>query len=86
MNDECVPEYCPRCMSVQPVKVVRCATYAEWKCKNCDWQHDCETYDCDEDNEPVGSCDNCGTNLYRTDDDYFCDQCLWHAQRFGTMR
>lgn len=27
--------------------------------------------------EPVGSCDECGTNLYEEDDEFLCDQCLW---------
>ena len=27
--------------------------------------------------EPVGSCDDCGANLYEEDDPYLCDQCAW---------
>lgn len=30
------------------------------------------------DDDPVGSCQRCGTNLYVEDDVDFCDQCLWH--------
>ncbi len=34
--------------------------------------------------EPFGSCDWCGTNLYRDDEwDGLCDQCAWHAQQGG---
>lgn len=29
--------------------------------------------------EPVGSCDECGTNLYNGDDPDLCEQCLWAA-------
>lgn len=38
----------------------------------------------EEDDEPIGSCDNCDTNLY-ADDVYYvrglrlCGQCCWHA-------
>jgi len=33
-----------------------------------------------EDNfEPVGSCEECCTNLYEEDDPELCDQCLWAA-------
>lgn len=81
-----VSEYCPRCECVKPVVVVRGATYTEWKCKDCGWQHDCECDDYEGDTEPIGSCDNCGTNLYSHDDDFLCDQCLWHVQTYGRMR
>lgn len=30
--------------------------------------------------EPVGSCEQCGTNLYDEDDPEYCDQCLWWMQ------
>lgn len=33
-------------------------------------------HDCD---EPVGSCDWCGSNIYDDDCDGLCDQCAWHA-------
>jgi Zn finger protein HypA/HybF involved in hydrogenase expression len=36
--------------------------------------------DIDDDCEPTGSCDECGTNLYRDDDwDGLCSQCAWLA-------
>ncbi|OQW35855.1 MAG: hypothetical protein A4E20_08930 [Nitrospira sp. SG-bin2] len=31
--------------------------------------------------EPVGSCERCGVNLYKDDDEELCDQCLWHAKQ-----
>jgi hypothetical protein len=36
---------------------------------------------CDDPNEPVGSCDWCGVNLYADDDDELCDQCLWSSEQ-----
>lgn len=30
--------------------------------------------------EPVGSCEECGTNLYAEDDMDYCDQCLWRLK------
>lgn len=32
--------------------------------------------------EPVGSCEDCGVNLYSDDDPEYCDQCIW-ARRAG---
>jgi len=34
-----------------------------------------------DDNEPVGSCDNCDSNIYESEDDGsgLCDQCQWYA-------
>ena len=36
-----------------------------------------------DDGEPVGSCENCGSNLYADDDDQdeLCDQCYWWATK-----
>lgn len=31
----------------------------------------------DDDSEPVGSCDRCGVNLYKDDDEDLCNQCSW---------
>lgn len=37
--------------------------------------------DSDDDySEPVGSCEQCGVNLYEEDDDEYCDQCLWRLR------
>ena len=30
-----------------------------------------------DDNEPFGSCEDCGSDLYPGDDLDYCDQCLW---------
>ena len=35
-----------------------------------------EVFD-DDDGEPVGSCEECGTNLYAEDDAKLCGQCLF---------
>jgi hypothetical protein len=32
-----------------------------------------------DDDEPVGSCDECGVDLYADDDEELCEQCLWAA-------
>lgn len=37
-------------------------------------------FDDDPYDEPVGSCEECGTNLYAEDDPEYCDQCLWRMQ------
>jgi hypothetical protein len=39
-----------------------------------DW---CECPDDDDGMEPVGSCEECGVNLYKDDDPELCEQCLW---------
>lgn len=42
---------------------------------------DIEYEEFDEPNEPVGSCVNCGVNIYADEDDGsgLCDQCQWLA-------
>lgn len=40
--------------------------------------------------EPIGSCDSCGTNLYEDDcwvldGEELCDQCYWFATLGGGM-
>lgn len=44
-----------------------------------------EPRDCDDDwgdNEPIGSCDLCGTNLYPDDEwDGLCNQCSWSCEQ-----
>ena len=32
--------------------------------------------------EPVGSCEECGTNLYPDDDPELCDQCFWYRTQW----
>lgn len=38
-------------------------------------------WESDGDDEPIGSCDNCGCNIYAYEDDGsgLCDQCQWFA-------
>ena len=37
-------------------------------------------YPTDDDGEAIGSCDNCGCNLYRDEDyDGLCSGCAWYA-------
>lgn len=81
MNE--VRDYCFRCKTTQPVSPTQHATGTEWKCNVCGWQTDFDFDDefvdyADDNYEPVGSCEDCGTNLYEDDDSLFCDQCLWH--------
>lgn len=47
------------------------------------WSIDIEDwYYADEDDaEPVGSCDNCGTDLFPWDDPELCEQCEWYASQ-----
>lgn len=35
-------------------------------------------------NEPIGSCADCGCNLYEDDDEESCDQCLWYRSQGAT--
>lgn len=42
-----------------------------------EYDDDDDAWEDDESDEPVGSCEGCGTNLYEWDDDEVCDQCLW---------
>lgn len=77
-------EYCYRCKQVTPSKIQKHATWTEYLCAVCGWQVDIDYDDYDDDEEddgmePVGSCENCRTNLYEDDDAELCDQCLWYA-------
>ena len=72
-------EFCFRCERVTQSTQKDHASGTEWICLNCgnqvDFEHsdsDMDDYDC-----PVGSCCDCGTNLYEDDDPELCDQCLW---------
>lgn len=73
-------DYCMTCGTTQPVKSQRFPSGTEWRCAVCNAQTD---FDHDEDyddySEAVGSCENCGTNLYADDDPELCDQCLFYA-------
>lgn len=44
-----------------------------------DFDHD--DLDADERCEPVGSCDECGSDIYDDDWNGLCEQCAWHAEQ-----
>jgi len=48
-----------------------------------DWDMDEDDWEDDQWDEPVGSCENCSTNLYAEDDPELCDQCLWMRENFA---
>ncbi len=48
-----------------------------------DWEMDEDDWEDDQYDEPVGSCENCNTNLYAEDDPELCDQCLWMRENFA---
>jgi len=45
-----------------------------------DYDGECDPDDF-EDNEPIGSCENCESDIYESEDDGsgLCDQCQWYA-------
>lgn len=45
-----------------------------------DWVTDTRDEDDDDYSEPIGSCEQCGVNLYQEDDLEYCDQCLWRLK------
>ena len=70
-------EFCSQCNEVTKSRVVEHPSGTEWLCAVCGYQVDFMDSGDDEASEPVGSCDDCGTNLYEDDDPELCDQCLW---------
>lgn len=73
-------DYCVTCGKTQPVRSQRFPSGTEWRCEVCNMQTDFDhDEDYEDDNEPCGSCDNCGVNLYPDDDPELCDQCLFYA-------
>lgn len=81
MNDEQPHDYCMKCDRPQPVKPTRLPTGIAWYCTVCGNMTDFDQFDeWDCSGEPVGSCENCGTNLYEDDDEELCDQCIWWAE------
>jgi hypothetical protein len=76
-------DYCWKCQCSRDCKIVRHSSGDETVCLTCGTQVDfshSEMDDFEESDEPVGSCENCGTNLYPDDDDELCDQCLWQQR------
>jgi len=48
-----------------------------------DYETEYPDFDYDPYDEPIGSCDECGTNLYANEPGEsveYCDQCLWRMQ------
>jgi len=57
-----------------------------YECRDCFFGADEPSGDPDDEwnDEPVGSCEWCGTNIYADDygvADDLCDQCSWHAEQ-----
>ena len=49
----------------------------EW-CPDCNADYKQAAIDnAEDDDEPVGSCDQCGMDIYAHDDGNLCDQCSW---------
>lgn len=75
-------EYCFKCKQVTETKSVSHPSGVEFTCAECGWQVDYlhDEYDYDPCNEPIGSCEDCGTNIYEDEDDGsgLCDQCQWY--------
>jgi ribosomal protein L37E len=69
--DESEPGVCAQC-GVDGVPALRSL------CSACLYEDQFPDRDEDDANEPIGSCDECGTNLYADDDwDGLCNQCAW---------
>lgn len=69
-------EYCRRCKKVTPSKLIRHAACTEYRCGVCGYWIDLECDDYEDDDDPTGSRELCGTNLYM-DEGPLCDQCEW---------
>lgn len=88
-------EFCNRCQKVTPSRVVYHDCGTEFLCAVCGWQvdflhnDDGPPEDCEDNGEPVGSCDECDTNLYGDEVFYvpgygkLCSQCAWMAMNGG---
>jgi DNA-directed RNA polymerase subunit RPC12/RpoP len=80
-------EFCIRCNRVTPSVTRSHASGTEYLCSICGNQVDFEIDDDyeDDDSEPVGSCDRCGVNIYRDEDDGsgLCDLCQFRARLAG---
>ena len=80
-DDELEPEDCPACSGPnRPAMCMSCgAHFAPYMDDDYDDARD-------EDNEPVGSCEECGTNLYPDDEwDGLCNQCYWLSSQDGEV-
>jgi len=76
-----MPEYCGHCQRVTESRSVSHDSGVEWLCVECGAQVDFDFIEWDEDDDDiVGSCDECGGNIYEQEDDGtgLCDQCSWY--------
>lgn len=75
--------FCYRCQKPTPSKSIQHSSGVETICAACGWQVDFDHADEPDDDygEPIGSCANCQTNIYESEDDGsgLCDQCQWFA-------
>jgi len=78
-------EFCYHCGKVTATNPVKVTAGFDYRCAVCghtvDQDFDEDYFD--DDNEPIGSCEECGTNLYPGDDcdeagDGLCDQCAFY--------
>lgn len=72
---------CPHCNSPE----ADCARYIDaqmaWVCEATNKELPDDVGDnSGDDDEPTGSCDECGADLFSDDDDALCDQCLYYAE------
>ena len=64
-------------------KCMQCGevTHDRALCEDCEYHLDDPDYGPDP-SEPIGSCDECGCNLYPDDEwDGLCNQCAWLAMQ-----
>ena len=77
-------EYCYRCKTTQPCHPVSHSSGTEWLCVVCGWQvyFDLNEEDLDDGNEPIRSCESCGSDIYLSDDDGtgLCGQCQFYRR------
>jgi len=82
-----MPEYCHRCQRVTESRAVTHGSGVEFVCVTCGWQVDYmfDEHDDDDSNEPVSSCEKCGSNVYESEDDGsgLCDACAWSLRIAG---
>ena len=88
-----IVEFCWKCDNPRECRIVSRGCGTETLCNACgaqvdfdydddDWFDDDDDWCGDDYSEPIGSCEDCGTNLYPDDDIDLCDQCLWRHENF----
>lgn len=68
-------EFCINCEKVTASVTRSHPSGTEFRCATCGDQVDF-LHDDGPDDTAIGSCEECGTNLYADDHPEFCDQCL----------